>query len=257
MVPDLINEQIDVAGTLQALNRWGRVQIRDFLQPEAASSIHECLARQVPWTLAICDEEGMRTIPNDEISALSAEERRQFYERIARSGSGGEYRFAYDSYMMPRAYLEGRDRHLILHSVLEFLNSARFISFMRDLGGDARLQRIDAQATRYQPGHFLRTHNDEHSGEQRLFAYVLNLTRRWVPDWGGLLHFLDEDGQVVDVFMPHWNSLTLFRVPQRHHVSVVAPWAEEDRFAITGWGLATSTAHAAKERMDRLKSSTP
>jgi Rps23 Pro-64 3,4-dihydroxylase Tpa1-like proline 4-hydroxylase len=29
----------------------------------------------------------------------------------------------------------------------------------------------------------------------------------------------------------------MFRVPQSHTVSLVAPWAGEDRLAITGWFL--------------------
>ena len=55
-------------------------------------------------------------------------------------------------------------------------------------------------------------------------------------DWGGLLHFLDPTGQrAVDTFTPVWNSLSLFRVPQMHEVSLVAPWAGSPRYSITGW----------------------
>jgi Rps23 Pro-64 3,4-dihydroxylase Tpa1-like proline 4-hydroxylase len=43
---------------------------------------------------------------------------------------------------------------------------------------------------------------------------------------------------VTDTFMPRWNSLSLFRVPALHAVSLVAPWAGAERLAITGWLLA-------------------
>ena len=41
--------------------------------------------------------------------------------------------------------------------------------------------------------------------------------------------------RVVDTFTPLWNSLSLFRVPQPHVVSLVAPWAGSARYSITGW----------------------
>ncbi|HEX5536856.1 MAG TPA: 2OG-Fe(II) oxygenase family protein [Sphingobium sp.] len=35
--------------------------------------------------------------------------------------------------------------------------------------------------------------------------------------------------------MPRFNALSLFRVPQRHHVGCVAPFAPKPRISITGW----------------------
>ena len=40
---------------------------------------------------------------------------------------------------------------------------------------------------------------------------------------------------MVDTFVPLWNSLSLFRVPQPHVVSLVEPWAGSPRYSITGW----------------------
>ena len=112
-----------------------------------------------------------------------------------------------------------------------------YIGFVRSITGDAAIRRANAQATRYRPGHFLRYHTDIDSSEGRRYAYVLNLTRGWQPDWGGLLQFVDDDGRIIDTFLPRWNSLSLFRVPAGHLVSMVAPWADEERLAITGWLL--------------------
>ena len=35
--------------------------------------------------------------------------------------------------------------------------------------------------------------------------------------------------------MPRYNTLSLFKVPAPHVVSLVAPWAQAPRLAITGW----------------------
>ena len=87
----------------------------------------------------------------------------------------------------------------------------------------------------YRPGQFLRMHDDKSHDEDRAFAYVINLGRNWEADWGGLLQFVDDRQNVVETFTPHWNSLSLFRVPQAHQVSQVAPWAGDHRYSITGW----------------------
>jgi SM-20-related protein len=235
----MINPDLDFAPFRDTLARDGRVQIPELLEPAAAERLHTCLRDEVPWTLALCDEAGMRTLPQQDYRLLDADSRQALFAATAASARGGAYRFCYDSYMMPRAYVEGRDPGLLLHRLLEFLNSPPYLGLMRALTGEPRIRRLDAQATRYQPGQFLRTHNDEHSGEGRLYAYVLNLTRGWQADWGGLLQFLDDEDRVDATFMPAFNSLSLFRVPRRHAVSLVAPWAEQPRLAVTGWMLWT------------------
>jgi SM-20-related protein len=63
----------------------------------------------------------------------------------------------------------------------------------------------------------------------------LNLTHQWRADWGGILNFLDADGHVAEGYVPAFNALNLFRVPQRHNVSYVAPFAMNGRYSITGW----------------------
>lgn len=232
----MINSDLDLARWRDELARRGRVQIPDYLQPDAAEALHQCLARAVPWTLAYTDVDGPRTLLHPEYAALAeADHRRLLDGCYARARVA--YQFAYDSYMMVRAYKEGRDPGLLLNRILEFLNSPDYLSFARVLTGEPRVRRVNAQATRYRPGHFLKRHDDQHVEEGRLYAYVINLTREWQADWGGLLQFLDGEGRVIETLMPRWNSLSLFKVPAMHAVSLVAPWAGAERLAITGWLL--------------------
>lgn len=234
----MINEALDVVRWRDRLHAHGRVQVDGFLQPDAAERLHRCLADEVPWTLAVRDGTGARTVPAADYAAMPEADVDALLRDTARGARAGEFRFAYDSYMMVRAYKEGRDPHLALHRVLEFLNAPPYLGFCQALSGDARIRRVDAQATRYRAGHFLRRHSDEDTREGRLYAYVINLSRDWQADWGGLLQFVDADGRVTDTFLPRWNTLSLFAVPADHVVTMVMPWAEQDRYAITGWWLA-------------------
>lgn len=119
--------------------------------------------------------------------------------------------------------------------VLAFLNGPDFIAFVRAVTGDNRIDFADAQATRYRPGHVLTAHDDSATGKNRRFAYVLNLTRDWRVDWGGLLAFEGADGHVEEAYVPGFNALNLFAVPMRHAVTQVASFAPRDRLSITGW----------------------
>lgn len=125
----------------------------------------------------------------------------------------------------------------LVHGVLGFFNTPDFIGFARHLTGDDSITHANAQCTRYRPGHFLLPHEDIDEQEGRRYAYVLNLTRDWKPDWDGQLQFIEGD-TVVDTLLPRWNTLSLFRVPQRYQVTLVVSWATAPSLAMTGWWLA-------------------
>jgi SM-20-related protein len=232
----MINTTLDLARWRAALARDGRTQVEDYLQPDAAEALHACLARDVPWTLAYRDGAEPKVLEHAAWAALDAAGRRAVYERCYALAEH-DYAFAYESYMMVRAYKEGRDPGLLLHRVLEFFNTPEYLAFARALTDNRDLRRVNAQATRYRAGQFLKQHNDYEAEEGRQLAYVLNLTREWQPDWGGLLQFIDDRGRVVETLMPRFNTLSIFRVPAHHCVTLVAPWARGDRYAITGWFL--------------------
>jgi Rps23 Pro-64 3,4-dihydroxylase Tpa1-like proline 4-hydroxylase len=231
----MIDNALDLAHWRQELAWRTRAQVGPYLQPEAAEALHRCLVEDVPWSLAIHDGAGSRTLPPEARASLGIEGERELVAGAA-GHARSQFAFAYECYQMVKAYADGHDPGLLLHRVLEFFNSPDYLAFARALTGDPLIRRIDAQATRYRPGHFLTLHDDgNHGDEGRRFAYVLNLSRDWRADDGGLLHFIAADGRVVDTLVPRFNSLSIFRVPQAHAVTLVAPWARGDRLAITGW----------------------
>jgi Rps23 Pro-64 3,4-dihydroxylase Tpa1-like proline 4-hydroxylase len=92
-----------------------------------------------------------------------------------------------------------------------------------------------AQATNYRPGHYLTRHLDDPKGEHRKFAFVWGYTRRWDPDWGGLLQFFDDQSRPAQAVSPEFNTLDLFDVHHIHSVTLVAPYALNPRLAVSGW----------------------
>jgi len=229
----MISNDLDVEGWRRGLQTRTRVQIPDFLQPPAADALARCLETDVPWQLAERSEGASRTTPR---GAYPSDSEHAALLQRAYTRAAQQYQFAYDSYMLVRAAQEGWDPGLVVHATLRFFNTPEFIAFARHLTGDGSITHANAQCTRYRPGQFLLPHEDIDEQEGRRYAYVLNLTRDWKPDWGGQLQFIEEDA-VIETLLPRWNSLSLFRVPQRHQVTLVAPWAAAPRLAITGWWL--------------------
>ena len=109
-----------------------------------------------------------------------------------------------------------------------------FIAFVRAVTGMSAIAFADAQATLYRPGDFLTAHDDTAAGKNRLAAYVLSMTPAWRADMGGILEFLDANGHVGGGYVPTFNALNLFRVPQVHCVSQVSLFGAL-RYSVTGW----------------------
>jgi SM-20-related protein len=232
----MINNQLNFEPYREHLLCTTRVQIPQFLQDAAAQKILHCLQHQTRWTLAERSEGASRTHDADTYAAMGVEQKQALLNR-AYARAANEFQFSYDSYMMVKAAAENRDPGHLLYVVLDFLNSEQFLQFARWLTNEPGIYAVNAQATRYGPGQFLTRHEDEDKNEGRAYAYVINLTPQWNADFGGLLQFFDQGNQVIETLMPHYNSLNIFKVPQPHSVSLVAPWEDEYRYAITGWFL--------------------
>jgi SM-20-related protein len=231
----VLNPDLDTAALGAAFARHGRLQVRDILRAEDADRVHHCLAAEVPWSFT-CRLGGANVLKSpQELAAMGHEEKVRMGQSILEAARRG-FSFGFMTYPMVRAYRAAEQPELFLHRVLEALASPEFIGFARAVTGDGAIGRVDAQATRYSAGHFLTAHDDaDYEGEERRCAYVLNFSRGWCAEWGGLLQFIDGEGRVSESFVPHFNSMSLFRVPARHLVSYVAPYAGSPRLSITGW----------------------
>jgi SM-20-related protein len=235
-----------------------RVVIANALHPEVAQSLYQALHDGVQFDLKVRDLTGQQTLA----SSLS-EAQYSTALAAAQSAARSHFAFAYEGFDLIAAYLRQQNTapqntapqnappqnaaHALLMQLVEQLNAPDFLDFLRRLTAEPALRRIDAQATRYRAGHFLLRHNDFSATEDRRFAYVINLSKNWRADWGGVLQFFDAPHQasaaqietlplkIIDTVCPAFNSLSIFKVPQWHCVSPVAAFVTAERLAITGW----------------------
>jgi Rps23 Pro-64 3,4-dihydroxylase Tpa1-like proline 4-hydroxylase len=209
------------------------LRISQFLNSDFADRIYQCLTQEVKWGLACrLDGEAKTFLNTADVNELAENTKVKLQSQL-----NEEFQFIYNTYMMVTAYLENRDPNLFLNRVLEWLNSVDTVEYFKKLTKNNTIKKLNAQATRYLPGHFLSQHNDENAQEGRLYAYVIGFSKNWNPDWGGLLHILNNKGEIVKTLIPEYNSLSIFKVPQNHFVSYVTPFSDSSRLAITGWLL--------------------
>lgn len=214
--------------------RTGRVHLGSVLDDVAARRAHQCLAHEIEWQLHFNEGDRSYDLSPQQVAGLGSAEWSGLLGVIHRNAARG-FQYLFDNF--PVSDEHGRGRHLDLYvmRVYEFVNSPGFLEFARRLTGVETIALADAQATRYQPGHFLTPHDDAVEGKRRVAAWVLNLTPEWRAEWGGILQFIDGDGHVAEGYTPRFNALNVFRVPQQHAVSCVAPFAPFSRYSLSGW----------------------
>lgn len=229
-----IDPGLKPADIAPAFRQFGRVHIPGFLAPASAQTLHHALATETGWRCSTMAGGQALDIPMEQLNAFTPDEAIAFLN-MAHAEARDGFNYMFENVRVSDLAERGGDLSPTLRAAYDFLNGPAFLNFIRAVIGDPTPNYVDAQATRYDRGHYLTHHTDAAEGKGRVCAYVLNLTPRWRTDWGGLLNFIDADGHVAEAYSPTWNALNLFRVPQGHAVSCVAPFAGAARLSITGW----------------------
>ena len=227
-----INPALPVDDAHRILQQRGSTVIHNFLTPQVAHSLRTTL-KAMRWNLAV-SEQGKGRIINAESLAQDPAAAQQAIDSAW--SERDTFSFSYHNLDLVNAYKQGEQAPTILLQLLEGFNTPEYHALLTAITGESEFTRVSAQATWYKPGDFLTMHNDFVAEELRYCAYVLSLADPWQPDWGGNLHlYSDDETQETRQVVPSFNSLTLFRTPQKHQVSRVAEHAAGSRISITGW----------------------
>lgn len=233
MRPLRLTDGLDVAAAAERLAQTGRTRLSGLIG-EGAAAIHAAVTHpDMVWMRAI-ENPYKVDVPVAVFEAEPLAEQARLVAMAHEEATDG-FQFIFDRLKLGQARAMGLPIPEGLYDLHALFNSDDFLAFARRLTGDDRIVYVDAQPTRYLSGHFLNRHSDAHEDAGRLYAYVLNVSPVWRAEWGGLLMFLDDAGRVTETFTPTFGTLNVFRVPQSHAVSMVAPFAGAPRYSITGW----------------------
>ena len=229
-----LNDGIDWDGASHRFAATKRVQIPSFLSDAAADDLRGALLNRSDWRHVISAGVKVFETARADLDQMAAEAMATLNRALYAEATHG-FRFRYDLIRTPDDLASVSDSEDPLIGFARLMNDPGTIGRFRSLAPGLDLDFADAQATRYNGGDFLTRHDDDVAGKGRQLAYVLSLTPDWLPEWGGLLLFNGPDGGIVETFVPSFNTLNLFAVPQPHSVSYVAPYAGAARISVTGW----------------------
>ena len=144
-------------------------------------------------------------------------------------------RFAYSFHRT--LYLKPNETATIESDLYNLLKSQDTINYINEITKMNITKLNQVFISKYKAGHFLSPHSDKGNGR---LAFVINITKNWLPQYGGNLHFLNNDRKIIiDSISPIFNSMILFEIPEPegipHFVSHVIPGIKISRYAISGW----------------------
>ena len=229
-----LNPDLDARLYRQVFRHHARVHIPDILAMESAREIFEQLQHSVPWQAHFNDGAKTYDLHRDQLAVLPDNKKALLVEQLHHKAQLG-FQYLFLNYSISDAVEQRSNPSVELNAFHDFINSDEVLELARTITGIREIEFADCQATLYKPGHFLTEHNDDIERSGRLVAYTFSFTPEWRTDYGGILHFLDEDGHVNEGYLPKFNALNLFRIPTRHAVSYVAPYAPRGRYSIIGW----------------------
>lgn len=237
-----LNHTLDLESLSSAFAKQGRLRIKNFLNEESATYIADNLENNTPWHLVYSDENGLPVRYNpSQFADLSDQQLAAISDQLNQNAHN--YKYTYKFFPIIDAIKANEiDPASMLFQLANFLNGTEFIGFSRKLTQTNTLVKVDPQASLYEAGHFLTTHDDSNyqrsvnDTSTRRFAIVLGFTRDWSWDWGGQTSFFDNpDAIASESWKPGYNVLTIFRVPTLHSVNYVTPFAGRGRYSVTGW----------------------
>lgn len=233
---DIVNPNLDIKTLNETFKEKGYVVVDNFLKDDIAEDLYNFFAYEMPpewWSVATYPADGQDGVEYNRNTEENT-------ESIIRARKYAEEAFGQDlfSYAFHRTledhYEDCECLECQLRKTIESKDIYSLISEITDLN---IIGANELFAACYVQGDFLSPHQDSPNG---IIGFVLQLTKDWKPAYGGLLHFLNDEGTVVEnVEVPKFNSLTMFLLPEDkgklHYVSHVNPGVDEIRLSFTGW----------------------
>ncbi len=206
----------------------GKIKINNIFTDKYADILYKNIIMEKGWNLA----SGIQNVKYEKkwITANQKVNQQQIQEV---NKAFGQDKFSYHFF---RA-MNNINPSMIEFALRQFIQGEEFIGFINSITGLNLTKCNTCFLSKYATGDFLSPHSDKGNGK---CAFVIQMTQGWKPQYGGVLHFMNEDRtQIVESFVPDFNSLTLFYVPDPngipHFISHVAPNVTQSRYAITGW----------------------
>lgn len=231
-----INSKLKTETLKKDFQAKGRIQIADFLDSKNADSLHDMVAGCQLYKFKYNDGDEEIWIDPVKLKNFPEPKLQEMGNTIFTNAMNRDFQYNYYACPLTEEKLSSKEALAPFKEVMAFLNSADMKAFIKALSGDS-FKDASAEAIWHKTDSFQTTGEGTRKGEKRLFGFALDLSRDWDVDWGGNRFFREENGEIADLFPSLFNSLTLFRVPQKQSLSMITGYSKGLRLSISGWLL--------------------
>ena len=160
--------------------RDGRVFIDDLLDRAFLQRVLKAAHHAPAWMRVTRLGDRHVMLDASEMDRIGGAKQAEFETHVHAAARSG-FQYLYDAYPLYGKWHAGtlKRESAVLCEAFRYLRSEPFLAMMRDVLDMPDIGHVDAQLTRYRPGHFLTEHDDSQDKSGRLAAYVLNLTEDW------------------------------------------------------------------------------
>jgi Rps23 Pro-64 3,4-dihydroxylase Tpa1-like proline 4-hydroxylase len=230
----LLNKTNKIEPLKQSYLEHGYVKVPNALSTNSANLIYSSISKQEQWNLVFRSNNAHQDLNNLNVENWDKEHIDNLIDLIHKQAEAG-FQYFYETIPIYDIYYDKLMLGHFFNDIFEFINSDETLAFFRKMLNAPEITFADAQITRFRAGHFLNQHNDDVNGKNRVAAFVINLTKDWRVDWGGELHLFTDNFEIKKSFVPSFNEINIFKVPVKHLVGYVSPFATGNRLSITGW----------------------
>jgi Rps23 Pro-64 3,4-dihydroxylase Tpa1-like proline 4-hydroxylase len=224
----IINTIHDIEILKDIFNNENQIKISNFLNGEFAEKLFQYVLVEKKWILAT----GIDSIKYEkETTPVFTKINTLQIKNV--NDSFGNNKFTYIFYRS----MNNKHMSYFEFTLRNILNSSDFITLLNEITNLKLTHLTTLFLSKYKSGSFLSPHSDAGNGT---LAFVINITKFWKPQYGGILHFMNENRtEIIRSYVPEFNSFVIFKVPENggipHYVSHVSPNVKYSRYAITGW----------------------
>lgn len=125
-------------------------------------------------------------------------------------------------------------QNMYIKQVYDKIISAKFINEIKEITGENITTLKEIFISKYEKNCYLDIHDGENKGK---IAFIINVTKNWKIDDGGILYFLNEGNNIKKSFVPIFNSILIFKASDKlkQFVSSVNSFTKDKIYFITGW----------------------
>jgi hypothetical protein len=117
--------------------------------------------------------------------------------------------------------------------VADFFTDPDFLFFIRSITASPNARVADAKSLRQSAGKTASGDSYEFP-KTALASFEISLSKTWRTDWGGVMVFFDDEGNVSEGYAPAFNSLNLFVPAKPFLITQLATYAGSQRLSIVG-----------------------